>query len=354
MTLRPPDASHATPAHTLARAGSVSVVLALTAFTVACSSSPPKKAPADPHSDDRHRSEHAKRVKQAQDARGGAGSSNKAAHAKTLTIEQAERYMLELVNRDRAAHGLSALAWDERAARAGQIHSEDMARHGYTGHWGSDGLVPEERYSEVSGRDYVQENAACLADSVARELDPHSLIAPAEVEAIETAFMNERPPNDGHRKNILVPWHNHLGVGIARPAGVTNLICVSQEFSDVYGSYIPLPTSARVGELVEVSGRIDPSAKFGGVGLARIELPSARPADELNELRTYKIPQPYVTYFPKGLVTPIPVAVTGDYFTIRVPLNDQGQAGLYEVSVWARVPGNNDLVMVSLRTITVQ
>jgi hypothetical protein len=59
-------------------------------------------------------------------------------------------------------------------------------------------------------------------------------------------------------------------------------------------------------------------------------------------------------YWPPGFKTPIPVKVTGSHFTIDVPLTDGGKAGMYEVSVWANVPGASDLVMVGLRTIQVR
>ena len=56
-------------------------------------------------------------------------------------------------------------------------------------------------------------------------------------------------------------------------------------------------------------------------------------------------------YWPAGFQTPIPVKVNGSQFAIDVPLSDGGKSGLYELSVWASVPGTKDLVMVSLRTI---
>ena len=46
--------------------------------------------------------------------------------------------------------------------------------------------------------------------------------------------------------------------------------------------------------------------------------------------------------------------VTGAEFAIDVPLSDHGQPGLYELSVWATLPGSSDFVMVSLRTILVR
>ena len=71
-----------------------------------------------------------------------------------MNLEQARRYVLALVNHDRAEHGLAPVVMDDAASRAGQRHAEDMARVGYTAHWGSDGSVPEQRYSEAGGSDH--------------------------------------------------------------------------------------------------------------------------------------------------------------------------------------------------------
>src|SRR4051794_18064950 len=148
-----------------------------------------------------------------------------------MNLEQARRYVLALVNRDRAEHGLAQVAMDDAASRAGQRHAEDMARVGYTAHWGSDGSVPEQRYSEAGGSDFVQENAGCLADGKSRKLDVAARFEAAELERVERAFMDEKPPHDGHRRNILKKTHTGFGVGVAKPSGVA-LACLSQEFVD--------------------------------------------------------------------------------------------------------------------------
>jgi hypothetical protein len=93
---------------------------------------------------------------------------------------------------------------------------------------------------------------------------------------------------------------------------------------------------------------------FAGVGVARIDAPAPKGPAELNGIHSYPVPEPYATYFPRGYVTPIPVAVDGAHFSIDVPLDDDRRAGVYEVSVWANVPETSDLVMVSLRTISVK
>ena len=137
-----------------------------------------------------------------------------------LTIAQARKYMLDLVNRDRASMGLGPVALEDGAAqRAGQAHAEDMAKNGYLGHWGSDGSVPEQRYTEAGGSDMVMENASCFTDEHARKLDHAPLIDPKNIEEAEDMFFHETPPHDGHRKNILKPWHKTVGIGIAQRGG---------------------------------------------------------------------------------------------------------------------------------------
>lgn len=272
-----------------------------------------------------------------------------------LTTAQARKYMLELINRDRASMGLGPVALDDGPAQhAGQAHAEDMAKNGYLGHWGTDGSVPEQRYTEAGGTDMVMENASCFTDEQKRSLDGQPRIDPAQIEQTESMFFHEKPPHDGHRKNILKPFHKRVGIGIAQPVGTATEIpvpCISQEFVDDYGSYGSVPARMRAGETLHVEGAVSSPATFAGVGLARVDAPKPIPVDDLNQRRSYPIPQPFQMYWPPGYETPIPVKVTGNRFSIDVPLSDGGKSGLYEVSVWASVPGTKDLVMVSLRTI---
>jgi hypothetical protein len=264
----------------------------------------------------------------------------------------AEQYVLALVNRDREAEGLDSVVWDDTAERAGQRHAEDMARHGYTAHGGTDGSVPELRYTQAGGAGFVQENAGCFFDGNERVLDPHPTFDAEALEKVEAAFMDEVPPHDGHRRNILTAWHNRFGVGLAQPVGL-RIPCMAEEFVDSYGRFDPVPSRAKVGQKIRVSGEVSAPAVFAGVGLARVEAPRGRSVAELNATHSYAIPQPYVNYFPKGFVTPIPVRLIGNKFAIDVPLDDHGHPGLYEVSIWARLPASADLVMISLRTALV-
>jgi uncharacterized protein YkwD len=270
-----------------------------------------------------------------------------------LSLERATRLALDLVNHDRAEHGLKAVEWDETAARAAQRHAEDMAAHGFTSHWGTDGSVPEQRYTEAGGTHMVQENSACFFDGVARELDHGPGYLGAELEKIESAFVTEVPPHDGHRQNILKPAHNRLGIGLARPEGLDRP-CMAQEFVDQYGEFDPLPAEVGLGQPIRVSGEVRSPATFGGVGLARLDVAKPRDAKALNRTSTYRILDPYAIYFPRGMKTPKPVEVVGARFSIDLVLSDQGRPGRYEVSVWGRFPGSDALEIVSLRTVLVR
>jgi uncharacterized protein YkwD len=275
------------------------------------------------------------------------------APAGPMNRKDAERYILSLINQDRKAAGLGAVAWDETAAEAGRRHAADMTTNGFTGHLGTDGSVPEQRYTEAGGQDFSMENASCFANAKKRVLDPDPRFTAKGLEEIEKAFMDETPPFDGHRKNILAPAHTAVGVGLVQPTGVDSP-CMAQEFVDHYGSFEALPKKAGVGTKLHVAGKVDAPATVAGVGLSRME--KARPIKvaDLSKPRSYAIPKPYVMFFPPRFKTSIPLKVEpGGSFSIDIPLSDGGRPGRYGVSVWATLGSSTELVMVSLRTIDV-
>src|SRR5262249_22035408 len=106
-----------------------------------------------------------------------------------MTREQAERYVVSLVERDRAAKGLSKLRWDEEAARAARRHARDLSAHGFTTHIGTDGSVPEQRYTDEGGQSVVFENVGCFSDGKVRAVDPDAKFSAESLEKIEQAFM---------------------------------------------------------------------------------------------------------------------------------------------------------------------
>ena len=258
--------------------------------------------------------------------------------------------MLSLINRDRAKAGLPKVVLDQPASKAGIRHARDMAANGYTGHVGSDGSVPEQRYTEGGGVHFVQENSACLFDTTERKLDDEPRFDPAKLSALHKMFMDEKPPMDGHRRNILNPLHNRVGIGLAKPVDVEQP-CLTQEFVDKYGDFEPLPREAKPGSKLRTAGTIEKPLVFGGVGIGRTALPRAIPRERLKG-GVYRIPEPDTMYFPPGFKTPKPVKVEGQRFSIDLVLGKS--AGIYAISIWAKKPGSEPLFMISMRTVTVR
>jgi hypothetical protein len=256
-----------------------------------------------------------------------------------------------LINRDRAKASLFPVVLDEAASKAAARHARDMAKSGFTGHIGSDGSVPEQRYTESGGVHFAQENAACLFDGKSRKLAVEPRFDAAKLAELHKMFMDEVPPNDGHRRNILKPLHNRVGIGLAEPAGLAEP-CLAQEFVDQYGEYASLPQQAKPNTQLRVAGSVSEPLIFGGVGIGRTPLPRPMRIEEVSGARGYAIPAPAQMYYGPGFKTPKPVKLDGNRFSIDLEISSQ--PGQYAVSIWAKEKGSSKLFMVSMRTIAVR
>jgi uncharacterized protein YkwD len=111
---------------------------------------------------------------------------------------EAERELLALVNRDRAAAGLPALVRDVRLQDIARGHSREMARTGEVVH-----------VSDKSGGAMDRVRAAHLSP-VPRTLAENVGRAFSTVE-VENGFMG----SPSHRANIFNPDMTHIGIGVA-------------------------------------------------------------------------------------------------------------------------------------------
>ncbi|HVF51420.1 MAG TPA: CvpA family protein [Pyrinomonadaceae bacterium] len=127
----------------------------------------------------------------------------------TTPRAELEAQMLELVNRERRAVGLSSLAPDDELREVARRHSGDMFARGYFAHVTPEGRDPFDRIRE-SGYNFriAGENLA---------LAPTLSIA-------HTGLMN----SPGHRANILRPEFGRVGIGIMD--GGARGIMVTQNF----------------------------------------------------------------------------------------------------------------------------
>jgi len=118
--------------------------------------------------------------------------------------------MLEAINADRTAQGLSPVAWDETAARAEQAHAEEMASAGYSSHWDLSGHGPDYRYAQASGQDVAMENLYTYWYGYNDGRPVPIEDWPQVIREAEASLMQ----SPGHRQNILDPAHTHVGWGL--------------------------------------------------------------------------------------------------------------------------------------------
>lgn len=120
-----------------------------------------------------------------------------------------EARMLELVNKERVAAGLRALAPDPELTQVGRGHSTDMFARGYFAHDTPEGHDPFDRMREANVRFLTAGENLALAPTVP---------------VAHRGLMN----SPGHRENILQPQFGRLGIGIM-DGGIRGLM-ISQEF----------------------------------------------------------------------------------------------------------------------------
>jgi uncharacterized YkwD family protein len=106
-----------------------------------------------------------------------------------------EKAMLDLVNKEREKAGLKPLAADLELVRLARMKSQDMIDKGYFSHT-----------SPTYGSPFDMMKKAGISYKVAGE----NLAGASTVQQAHTSLMN----SDGHRRNILNPNFDHIGIGI--------------------------------------------------------------------------------------------------------------------------------------------
>lgn len=130
------------------------------------------------------------------------------AGAPTHTEQTLRADLLRQLNAERHAHHLAALHSSPRLDLSARRHTLLMDARRTLSH-----QLPGERSlgARVSATGYVWralgENIGWTSDTTARG-----------VAALQSAMYRERPPNDGHRKNILSTTYRQIGVGVVYDA----------------------------------------------------------------------------------------------------------------------------------------
>src|SRR5207237_4113598 len=199
-------------------------------------------------------------------------------------IPLAREQLLKQVNAERAHAGLRQLQLDELASRVANEHARDMVQRAFLSHWGSDGRKPYHRYSFAGGTDAVQENASSADDIWS--LRPTGVLK--DLHDMHLSMLNEKPPNDGHRRTILFPVHTHVGFGIALQGFHLRL---AELYVAKYVRVDPIPQRVKPKQSVLFSGRVlNPENELAGVDVYYEPLPTPPRIEWLRVERSYGMP----------------------------------------------------------------
>lgn len=156
---------------------------------------------------------------------------------------------LVAINRSRLRAGLQPVRLDILASRVANKHCVEMAQKQYISHWNTRGEKPYHRYAAAGGTHAVMENLFRMRTT--------GFLSEAQIPDFmkqgHDGFMAEKPPNDGHRANILNPHHNAVGLGYHLEQ---QEFAYAQEFLNKYLRINRFPRRIRSGESIKISGKI--------------------------------------------------------------------------------------------------
>ncbi|MBI3934420.1 MAG: CAP domain-containing protein [Acidobacteria bacterium] len=246
----------------------------------------------------------------------------------------ARQAVVQKINADRQAAGISPVEFDPLSSQVSDQHCQEMAGNEYLSHWNLRGLLPYHRYHFAGGRDHVQENLSRMT-VISAEPNPISA-APQDVQVnmlnAHQRFVDEKPPVDGHRKNVLDPRHTHVGIGLA-VAG--REFTMAEEFINRYAELARLPELLPNGS-VRIEGTVH-HKEYGPYYCVLFYegWPQPRTVEELNRTYAYEDMTGQVA----GRVAPWDMSFNSSSgrFRFNLPIRVAGP-GYYHMVLWVRRP----------------
>lgn len=143
-----------------------------------------------------------------------------------------KQYMLELINRQRTAAGLTPATMGGNAAA--QLHADYSLANCTGGHWDVDGLKPYMRYSLAGGYQSNTENVVGRTYCDYVQPLPDSFLYGLMDHAVTDLWMN----SPLHARSLLDPWQRKVNIGLAWDNYVAYIVAL---FETDYIRYEELP-----------------------------------------------------------------------------------------------------------------
>jgi uncharacterized protein YkwD len=201
--------------------------------------------------------------------------------------------VLDRINADRKAAGLSPVAWDEAAARVADAFCAAQIKGGIVGHYLEDGLPPYARTGLAGIFGMEAENVTSwktTAGAFSKSTVDLALSGQRDM-------MGETPPQDGHRKTILDPDATHVGVGWAQERGNFRM---AQEFMTRRLAELTLQKVADAPNTILIQGKPPSPYRLDFVTLALEPAPRPLTRAQANSRISYAYPAARLGYVPEG------------------------------------------------------
>ncbi|HEY6065462.1 MAG TPA: CAP domain-containing protein [Thermoanaerobaculia bacterium] len=203
--------------------------------------------------------------------------------------------VFDRINRDRAAQGLAAVLWDDRASRVADQFCASQIRERTSGHFLTNGVPPYARtsFAGIFGMQYENSvtwrtTAAAFDESVTQlALESHE------------GMLAERPPDDGHRRTILDPAATHVGVGYSIVGGNFRM---AQEFLTRHLAWVRLEGS-RTRPVVDVRAAPVAGRRLAFVTAGWEPSPRLLSREEASGRTSYSYPPPTLAFVEEGNVS---------------------------------------------------
>ena len=309
-----------------------------------------------------------------------------------LTMAEAEKFALEVINEVRAQQGVNELSWSELGFKVAEEQINDIVKREAVSHQNAKGENPDLRYSFAGGSDALVESTIMFP--AAENLKPTRELVVKMLEALCT--------RQDDRECLLFAHASGFAMSFKWTGSRHKLFCCTEVVTK-HGEMDAIPLEASVGDKIEVKGIVHSPYKFHKITLAW-EGKNGPPADdgsEATEALPYFPPLDYEAHaiksnrdFEKGIrilqiagitaaiagglfippvalaapliaasvgtSTPKPVSEIpvkggvksdGSSFSHRLTLSNQGKEGIYYLTVWASSGNGTEILPVSRRAI---
>jgi uncharacterized protein YkwD len=244
--------------------------------------------------------------------------------------------MVQRINQDRAKFGLQPVKEDDAATKIGMINAIEQQKYQFVGHQSVDGSDPYYRYSQIGGNDYHAQNTAGRWGYRLNSLTYEQVLD--WIMDSHYRMVSEVPPHDGHRRNILDPYRNFVGIGIA----YSNKNCyLTQEFLNRYIAFKnPIPKKVRKGREFSIQGKPYRGYKVAGATIFYEPFFSPLTPAQINDIPNYGLPDTRLDLYKKlpagykysnGSNGDIELKSDGSF---SLPLKQYKGSGVYTLVIW--------------------